>query len=421
MTEYRHRRWRSERAAELLSFYYPTCVDTNEGGFIAQLDESTGAVYDAQSKHVVATARFTTNFWRGLQFCSEDSNTPGFGADSLTEPALQTQIERGVSNLWSAFRDDRHGGYHWHLDGRAPTDSRRVCYGHVFVLLAYARATAADADGAERGLRDIAQVLEDYFYDPEHALYGSAYDEAWTTADAYRGQNANMHACEALLATYETTGNRTQLERATRLAKRLCVDLARVTEGRIWEHYTVDWEHDFEYNRDTPADQLRPWGFQPGHHMEWAKLLALLHRHRESPPDWLLVRAQSLFDYAVTTGWDAEHGGFYYSVDRTDDPIVGDKYGWPVAEAIGAAAALYERTGDEAYLEVYDRFWEYAERQLTAPAGNWYERVSREGDPYPTSDDIAVEPGYHPIGACFESWRSFGARSPGSADDDSRR
>jgi mannose/cellobiose epimerase-like protein (N-acyl-D-glucosamine 2-epimerase family) len=412
MSEYRRRPWLADRAATILSFYYPACVDTDHGGFVAQLDAETGEIYDPDAKHVVATARFTTNFWRGLQFCTADSATPGFGDGPLTATAVRGQIRRGVSNLRSAFRDDHHGGYHWRLDGRTPAASRRVCYGHAFVLLAYARAAGAGLDGAERGLADVAQVLDDRFYEPAAGLYASEFDETWTDGDDYRGQNANMHACEAMLASYEATGNRDHLERATHLAERLCVDLAEATDGRIWEHYTADWTHDFEYNRDTPADQFRPWGYQPGHHLEWAKLLALLDRHHDPAPKWLLTRARSAYDYAVTAGWDDDYGGFYYTLDRADHPIVDDKYGWPVAEAIGAAAALYERTGETSYLDDYDRFWDYAQRTLTAPAGNWYERASREGDPYATTEGPAVEPGYHPIGACFESWRSFARRPP---------
>ncbi len=79
-----------------------------------------------------------------------------------------------------------------------------------------------------------------------------------------------------------------------------------------------------------------------------------------------------------------------------------------MAEAIGAAAALAERTDDDRYLEWYDHCWDYAAETMVAPSGNWYERVDADNEPYPTGDGAAVEPGYHPIGACYESLRSFG-------------
>ncbi|WP_255767733.1 AGE family epimerase/isomerase [Haladaptatus halobius] len=82
---------------------------------------------------------------------------------------------------------------------------------------------------------------------------------------------------------------------------------------------------------------------------------------------WALDRAEELFDATIEHSWDAEYGGFYYTFDRDGAPIVEDKYGWPVAEGIGAAAALSKRVGNERYRKWYDRLWEYAEANLTAP------------------------------------------------------
>jgi mannose/cellobiose epimerase-like protein (N-acyl-D-glucosamine 2-epimerase family) len=211
-----------------------------------------------------------------------------------------------------------------------------------------------------------------------------------------------MHACEAFLAAYEATGDPAHLERATTIARRLTGDLAD-DEGRIWEHFTADWEPDHDYNREQPRDQFRPWGFQPGHHAEWAKLLVGLWRHRDDPA--LLDRAATLFDHALT-GW-APDGGFYYTLDFEGEAVVEDRYGWPVAEAIGAAAALHGATGEDRYREWYDRLWAYACEHLVAPGGNWYEKTTPDHEPVPTAGGPAVEPGYHPIGACSEALRAF--------------
>ncbi|MFO7791068.1 MAG: OmpA family protein, partial [Bacteroidales bacterium] len=56
--------------------------------------------------------------------------------------------------------------------------------------------------------------------------------------EAYRGQNANMHTCEAMLAAYEATGERRYLDRAREVAHALTVRLAAETDGLLWEHYT---------------------------------------------------------------------------------------------------------------------------------------------------------------------------------------
>jgi mannose/cellobiose epimerase-like protein (N-acyl-D-glucosamine 2-epimerase family) len=313
--------------------------------------------------------------------------------------------ERGIEFLQDAHLDPETGGYDWLLEGRDTVDDKRVCYGHAFVLLAYARATEAGIDSAQAHLEETYDLLIDRFWEDDYDLCKSEFSADFTTAAEYRGQNANMHTCEAMLAAYEATDEQRYLDRARDIAHALTVRLAAETDGLLWEHYTDEWEQDFAYNRDDPRHQFRPWGYQPGHHIEWAKLLAVLDRYADT--DWALDRAVDLFDAAIEYGWDEEFGGFYYTFDPDGEPIVRDKYGWPVAEGIGAAAALYERTDDERYLAWYDRLWDYAEDNLTAPGGNWYEKLTEANEPYETESGPTVEPGYHPIGACFEGIRSL--------------
>jgi mannose/cellobiose epimerase-like protein (N-acyl-D-glucosamine 2-epimerase family) len=386
--------WLRQEIRNVLEFYYPTCVDQNHGGFVAQLDETTGEVYDPDTKHLVGTSRFTANFAVGALLDGPDWCRP--------------MAKRGVEFLRYGHFDADRQGYDWLLDGREPVDRTRICYGHAFVLLAYARGTEAEVEGAEVYLREAYDLLMERFWEPSHRLCRSQFSPGWDDADDYRGQNANMHACESLLAAYEATGRDRYLERATDIAERITVDLARETDGRLWEHYTSEWNHDMAYNRDDPEHKFRPWGYQPGHHAEWAKLLAILDRYIDQ--EWPRTRSRDLFDVALSDGWDEQHGGFYYTVDLDGDPIVTDKYRWPVAEAIGAAAALYERTGELGYRTWYGRLWTYAKRHIVTDNSNWRLKLARDNSPYAPPRGSEVEPGYHPIGACYEAIRSFQRR-----------
>lgn len=383
--------WLTERLTEILEFYHPEAIDEKRGGYIAQLEEETGEIYDTEPKHLVATCRYIVNFCIGARY---DEEGPWLDA-----------AEHGVQFLRDGHYDPETGGYDWLLSGTDPVERRRVAYGHAFVLLAYARAVEAGIDDAEAYLDETYDLLMDRFWEPEYGLCKSEYDGDFETASEYRGQNANMHTCEAMLAAYEATEEDRFLERAREIAHALTVELAAEHDGLLWEHYTEDWEHDVDYNRDKPDDVFRPWGYQPGHHIEWAKLLAVLDRYADT--DWALDRAEELFDIAVDGGWDEEYGGLVYNFDFDGEPIVDDKYGWPIAEGIGAAAALYERTGDDSYLEWYDRLWTYAQSNLTAPNGNFYTKLTVDNDPYDVDEGPVTEPGYHPIGACFEGLRSL--------------
>jgi mannose/cellobiose epimerase-like protein (N-acyl-D-glucosamine 2-epimerase family) len=364
----------------VLNFYHPNCIDRRHGGYVAQLDERDGHVYDGATKHLVATCRGVFNFSLGAVR----------GGPDWCRPAA----EHGLRFLLDAHRDRERGGFDWLLEGRTPVDSTRYCYGHAFALLACAKATEAGIPGSGTALAETYDLLV-RFWEDDHGLFRAEATPDWEFA-AYRGQNANMHACEALLAAYEATGEDRYLDRAYAIAAALARDLAAETDGRIWEHFTPDWEPDLAYNRDRPRHQFRPWGFQPGHHAEWAKLLCLLAAHREE--DWLVERARELFAYAVEEGWDDDRGGFYYALDEAGEPVVADKYGWAVAEAIGAAAALARETGDESYWRWYDECWTYAREHLVNPKyGNWYEKLSPDNERDDDREGPAVEPGYHPV------------------------
>ena len=77
---------------------------------------------------------------------------------------------------------------------------------------------------------------------------------------------------------------------------------------------------------------FKPWGFQPGHQIEWAKLLLQLD-HLETE-DWYLPAAINLFDTAMDKGWDQTYGGLVYGYAPDGRFADAHKYFWVQAEAI---------------------------------------------------------------------------------------
>lgn len=184
------------------------------------------------------------------------------------------------------------------------------------------------------------------------------------------------------------------------------------------------WEHDIGYNEDEPCHQFRPPGYQPGHHVEWAKFLALLDRYDDTtdadaeggdgytPKAGWYTRALELFEAAVDNGWTGN--GFVYTHTEDGTPIVPDQYGWALAEAIGASAVLAERAATRDVVETADRL-RNLNRQFLActdhyrgSAGLWYEKrlAADDGDDPQVPEPPGVEPDYHLASAFYECWRS---------------
>jgi mannose/cellobiose epimerase-like protein (N-acyl-D-glucosamine 2-epimerase family) len=269
---------------------------------------------------------------------------------------------------------------------------------------------------ARAGISETFELMETHFWEPMNSLYADEADPGWTVAP-YRGQNANMHACEAMLAAFEATSDRRYLDRAEAIADAVTCRLAQHADGLVWEHYRVDeradWTPDWDYNRHDPGNLFRPWGYQPGHHTEWAKLLLVLERDRAAR--WLLPRARELFAAATEHGWDSTHGGLFYgfapdeSEPRKLVACDTDKYFWVQAESIAAAALLALRTGEDSYWDWYDRLWQYSwEHFVDHRHGAWYRILSRDNRKYSDEKSPAGKTDYHTMGACYEVLTALG-------------
>jgi mannose/cellobiose epimerase-like protein (N-acyl-D-glucosamine 2-epimerase family) len=274
------------------------------------------------------------------------------------------------------------------------------------VLLAYASAAKAGVPEARRLTGETYDLLEERFWSPEAGLYVDEISRDWRTVSPYRGQNANMHMTEAMIAAYEATGEERYLDRAEQLARRICVELAPAA-GRVWEHYREDWSIDWDYNKDDPKHLFRPYGYLPGHFTEWTKLLLVLDRYRSR--DWLLPRARDLYEAALGRSADLENGGMHYSFGPDGNLYDLDKYHWVHCETLAAAACLAARTGEERFWQDYDRLWAYSWRHLVdREHGCWFRVLTPDGRKY---DDLKSPPAktdYHPFGACFEILRVGG-------------
>jgi len=380
--------------AQTMAFYHPRAIDP-DGGFFHYFRDD-GTVYERSHRHLVSSTRFVFNYaMAALEF----------GDDAALRDEYLDAARHGLRYLREVHRDPHGGGYAWTIRDGQPEDRTNHAYGAAFVLLAYASARKAGVTEAAAWMDETWQLLEQHYWDADAGLYRDEADTHWHFSD-YRGQNANMHMCEAMLAAYQASGEARYLDRALLLADHMTRRQAALAGGLVWEHYDAQWRIDWDYHKDDPKHLFRPWGFQPGHQTEWAKLLLTMEpllRQRGDDADWLLPTARQLFDTALARAWDNEYGGICYGFAPDGRVCDDDKYFWVQAESLAAAARLHARTGAAVYDDWYGKLWAYAWQHFVDHRhGAWYRLLSRDNRKLSDEKSPAGKTDYHTMGACHD-------------------
>ena len=372
-----------------LDFYSPRVVSP-EGGFYGGFTDS-GECLSPNSRQLVGSARYVFNYATAYRLYGEPKHLEWaiWGLDFLTNSHRQA-----------------NGGYAWLLEDGDVVDSRVMAYGHAFVLLAAASCLRAGISSAAETMNEVYDFMETYFWDAAAGAYYDERDASLKTLSPYRGQNANMHMCEALLAAWQASGEVKFLDRAEGLAEKFAIELAAHSGGQIWEHYGPDWTVDMEYNIDNPNDRYRPWGFQVGHQTEWTKLLLILNAERPNAK-WV-AKAKALYDWALEAGWDSANGGIVYGLAPDGRICSGEKHFWVQAESFAAAWRLYKATNDEKYLNDYNRIWQWSwDHMVDHEYGAWFRVRNRDGSAINNQKSPLGKTDYHTMGACWDVLGAF--------------
>lgn len=374
----------SRQIDRIVHFYHPRAIDTHAGFYHYFTDD--GHLYNPGRRHLVSSTGFVSLYAR---YAVHTGN-----------PEYLAWARHGIRYLEDIHFQTRTHDYAWTLDYGQPSTEPHYAVGLACVITAYAEAARAGIGGASASLdRELAR-LDERYYEPRQGLYVDEINDRGRLG-YYRSSNAQRRVVEALIAAYAVTFEANVLSRALDVVKTVWRRLAGVGEGWIWSHFDVNWGADFDYHRDELDDRFRPWGFQIGEQLGWARILTALSRHfpRES---WLGDTGARLFAEALEVGWDFQHGGLIQSVNFDRTPLCRDKRYWVQAQGLAAAAELGSLTGQARYARAYARLADYTARHMIDPVhGGWYDRLtfdnrrySHEKSPAPKVDQDALDACY---------------------------
>ena len=377
-----HRQYLMRQANNLFDFFEAASINP-KGGFY-ELDDA-GKPLDAgnSTRQIHVTTR--------MVHCAALGSLIG-------RPGSGELVDHGMRYIWDKHRDAKRGGYVWGLDNDGVTNGSKQAYGHAFVLLAASSAKLVGHPLADQMLADVTGIINTRFWDEKTGSVRDEYNQDWSQLLPYRGQNANMHMTEALMAAFEATGNRDYLNKAERIAELIIAKHAVPLGYRVAEHFDDKWVLDKNYEGN---EMFRPSGTTPGHWLEWSRLLFQLWSLGDKRLSWMTDAARQLFRQSIDLGWDKVHGGFFYTLDWDNKPVLREKLWWPVSEAIGAAAWLSEHDREDYFQVWYRRLWDYAENHVIDHArGGWLSELKE--DLTPTSRLFVGKPDiYHALQACL--------------------
>jgi mannose/cellobiose epimerase-like protein (N-acyl-D-glucosamine 2-epimerase family) len=381
-----HRHWLVSQALRLFDFFLTPSFNP-AGGFFTLADD--GAPNPPRPGHAGVERQLheTTR----MVHCAAIGHLLGL-------PGADRSVDHGMRFLWERHRDPKHGGYFWGVDDRNATNATKQAYGHAFVILAASSAKTVGHPDADRLLHDVMDVLASRFWDKAAGATTEEYAADWRPLGDYRGQNSNMHLTEALMAAFEATGERRYLGMAESIAGLIIDRHAREQGWRVAEHFDASWRVDRNYAGDP---MFRPRGTTPGHALEWSRLLVQLWELGGRAHGWMLEAAKGLFLKTVDIGWAKQGGGFYYTLTWEDRPDQSDRYWWPCAEGIGAAAVLGKVDGDPAFERWYRGIWSFVnDHVIDRRFGGWIPELDAELAPvnrvFTGKPDL-----YHALQACI--------------------
>ena len=344
--------------------------DPSRGGFVEQLDIEGGADYQAP-RRVRVQARQIYCFAKAAQigWYPEGREIAIKGLDYLLAKAKSPDGRPGFVHL---------------LDPDGSTmNATRDSYDHAFVLLALSTVYRLSHDAQVR--EEIESLLN--FLDADLRSRHGGFIEG-IPATLPRRQNPQMHLFEAMIATFDATGDPVYQSRAGELFGLFIANLYDAQRQVLGEYFEDDWS------------KIEPVCVEPGHQAEWVWLLKGFERITNCPTGRhraeLLASALRFRD--DVTGCLFDEGNVDGSIRKVTRRC------WPQTEIakawIAQAEAGEQGAADEARNALVRLYRHYLRHPVL---GGWYDQFDR--DNRSLVESIPASSFYHVLCAVTEAER----------------
>lgn len=341
----RMRRWLLREALPLWS---TTGIDRRGGGFHEALSLAGEPTGKPKRTRTMARQIYAFAAAKALDWGGPADELVAYGIDFLTGTC------RTASGGFVRSVD---------MDGQI-VDPAEDLYDHACILLALAHAHRAGHARARALADETLAFLDRHLADSAH---GGFFETSARPAE--RRSNPHMHFLEAMLAWFETTGERDYLKRAARIVELFATRFFDAQTWSLGEYFDESW---------NPSAGPKGRIVEPGHHFEWAALLCDFadKAGTDAPRDF----ARKLYGSALAGGINRKTGLAYGAVSRSGEIVEPVSRSWAQTEGIKAAIALDGRGGPPLGPEIEARIATLFRAHIDpAPKGLWIDRIDENG------------------------------------------
>lgn len=347
---------------DVVPFWFRNGIDWEHGGVLSCLrDDGTVA---SGEKFIWSQAR---SVWTFSALYNRIEKRPEFLRAAENSLRFLLRHGRDSQGRW-VYRTDRTGNP---IDGAISIYSD--CFA-VYGLSEYCRA-ALDEQARKVALETFARVRRRVEEPDFHETAPYPLPTGW------RNHGIPMILIDVASELAQTTADSELDMMADEYAERVMNHFVRPDKKAVLEFLTRDYEE-----LPPPAGSF----VMPGHAIEsmWFVMHVALRRGKQA----MIRRAAEVMRWHLELGWDTEFGGIFLSRDIAGHeaylPQSDKKLWWPHVGALYGTLLAHELTGEPWCLEWHDRVAAWAWSHFPAPAGEWYQRLTREGKP--TTEVVAL-------------------------------
>lgn len=371
----------------ILNYWSKNTLDEKNGGFIGEIDFYGNKNFGAE-KGSVLYGRIIWTF---------------SAAYSFTNSPEHFQIaERAFNEIKEKFYNSHTKGIYWSINADGtPKDTKNQIYALSFVIYGLSEFYKISQNQEALDLAtELFHSIQDHAYDPVNGGYFEAFTSDWKPigdmrlsekdANEKKTMNTHLHIVEAYANLYLVWQNED--------LRQSIIGILKIIDQYFIDKETWHLKLFFDENWNERKDVV-----SYGHDIEAAWLLLWC---AEVSNDQVLV--EKYRDYAVKIanatleGLD-EDGGLWYEYDPQKNLLIAEKHWWPQAELWIGFVNAYQITGEEKYLQIFRKNWEFTKNNIIdGKNGEWFWGINADYSKMQKDKAGFWKCPYHNSRACLE-------------------